>query len=75
MFIKFSNSKDSYVFPASLSVRSDVAGVYKDGQNLQNSGFYGTLNNKMKHGNYKVFLILVNGNNYAEVNSGKTIDL
>ncbi len=75
MFIKFVSEKNDYIFPVNPSDRIDVAEAFKDGINLKNAGFYGTLNNHMEKGNYRVLLILINGEHYAEVNLGKSITI
>ncbi len=73
-FIHLVGLKENYIFPVNESERPDVAALFKDGKNLENSGFYGTLNNKnLAHGDYRVFLILINGSDYVEIDSEKDI--
>lgn len=66
-FLDFRSKKNQYIFPINVSYREDVAKKMKDGRNLKNSGFDGTITEtSLQGGTYKVYLILTNNSQYSE---------
>lgn len=73
-FIEFKNKKFQYIYPVNLLKRNDIADRFKDGTNLSNSGFYLTLNDdKIQSGDYDIYLILINKQQYIKINFNKKI--
>lgn len=74
-YLKHKNAKHTYIYKTDRTVKNNVQKLSDDTSNVKDSGFSFSDKYEVPKGNYKISLILVNGDSYVEADLNHTINM